>query len=297
MKTSPTGSKRRPVILCADDYAMTSGISAGIEELAEAGRLSATSALVTTPHWAARARRLLPVRSRLAIGLHLNLTLGSPLGPMPGLAPAGALPGLKALLGRALAGRVPYHEVVNETCRQLQRFESELGHPPDFIDGHQHVHVLPGLRKAVVFALRRHFAGHSRPLVRDPADRAVAIIARGVGTAKSLALATLAAGFGRLVRRSGFPTNHGFSGASSFDERVPYTGELERFFAWPGPRHLVMCHPGYPDAELARLDPVVRRRKAELEALRDMPDLPARLWRPIRTCSESGLQWPTCQRA
>jgi predicted glycoside hydrolase/deacetylase ChbG (UPF0249 family) len=275
---------------------MTPGISAGIEELAEVGRLSATSALVTTPHWAAHARRLLPFRSRLAIGLHLNLTLGSPLGPMPDLAPAGALPGLKALLGKALAGRVPYHEVVNEICRQLERFESELGYPPDFIDGHQHVHVFPGLRKAVVFALRRRFPGHCPPLVRDTADRAVAIIARGVGTVKALALATLAAGFGRLVRRSGFPTNHGFSGVSTFDESVPYASELERFFAWPGPRHLVMCHPGYPDAELAQLDPVVGRRKAELKALREMPDLSARLWRPIRTCGDSGLQWPKCQR-
>jgi predicted glycoside hydrolase/deacetylase ChbG (UPF0249 family) len=276
---------------------MTPGISAGIVELADAGRLSAASALVTTPHWAAHARRLLPLRSRLAIGLHLNLTLGSPLGPMPGLAPAGALPGLKALLHKALAGSVPYHEVVNETYRQLVRFESELGHPPDFIDGHQHVHALPGVRKAVVFTLRRRFTGPCPPLVRDPTDRAVAIIARGVATAKSLALATLAVGFGRLVRRFGFPTNHGFSGVSSFNERVRYTGEFERFFAWPGPRHLVMCHPGYPDDELARLDPVVGRRKAELEALRDMPGLPARLWRPIRTCGESGLQWPKVERA
>jgi chitin disaccharide deacetylase len=290
----PSGSAyRRPVILCADDYAMTPGISAGIEELAEAGRLSATSALVTTPYWVIHARRLLPFRSRLAIGLHLNLTLGSPLGAMPDLAPAGALPGLKSLLGKALAGGVPYHEIVNETGRQLDRFESELGHPPDFVDGHQHVHALPRVRRAVMAALRRRFARHWPPLVRDPADRAVVIIARGVGVAKSLALAALSAGFGQLVRRVGFPTNHGFSGVSMFDERVPYTRELERFFASPGPRHLVMCHPGYPDAELARLDPVVGRRKAELEALRDMPSLPARLWRPIRSCDDTGLRWPS----
>jgi predicted glycoside hydrolase/deacetylase ChbG (UPF0249 family) len=292
----PTGAARapgeRPVILCADDYAMTPGISAGIEELAELGRLSATSALVTTPHWATHARRVLPLRSCLAIGLHLNLTLGAPLGPMPNLAPAGQLPRLKVLLLKALAGRVPHHEVVNEVCRQLQRFEAELGHPPDLIDGHQHVHALPGVRKAVLCALRQHYPGRW-PLIRDPSDRPAAIVARGVGAAKSLTLAALAAGFGGLVRRSGFRTNHGFSGVSSFDESVPYTRELERFFAWPGPRHLVMCHPGYPDAELARIDPIVGRRMAELETLRDAPYLPAPLWHPNRSCDDRSLQWPS----
>jgi predicted glycoside hydrolase/deacetylase ChbG (UPF0249 family) len=194
------------------------------------------------------------------------------------------------LLVKALAGRVQQDEIVREVSRQLERFETELGSPPDFIDGHQHVHALPGVRKAVVYALRQRFAGR-RTLVRDPADGPVAIVARGAAVAKSLLLAALAAGFGALVRQSGFPTNHGFSGVSSFDETVPYPRELERFFMRPGPRHLVMCHPGYPDAELARLDPVVGRRKAELETLREAPDLPSRLWRPIRN-GDGELQWP-----
>jgi predicted glycoside hydrolase/deacetylase ChbG (UPF0249 family) len=281
----------RPVILCADDYAMTAGVSAGIQELAELGRLSATSAVVTTPHWAAHARRLVAFRSRLAIGLHLNLTLGAPLGPMPNFAPAGELPKLRALLANAAAGRIPHREVVNEISRQLERFETELGYPPDFVDGHQHVHALPGLRTAVVCALRQRYAGR-RPLVRDPVDRPVAIIARRVAAMKSLTLAALAAGFGAMARKSGFQTNHGFSGVSTFDESVPYGRELDRFFAYPGPRHLVMCHPGHPDAELARLDPVVGRRKAELETLRHAPDLQARLWRPVRTPVDGELQWP-----
>jgi chitin disaccharide deacetylase len=290
-KTTQSRADERSVILCADDYAITPGVSAGIEELAELGRLSAASALVTTRHWPAHARGLLPFRSRLAIGLHINLTLGAPLGPMPHLAPAGELPSLKTLLGKSLAGRVEHDEIENEICRQLERFESELGYAPDFIDGHQHVHVLPGVRKAVVWALRQRYP-ERRPLLRDPADSPVAIIARRVAAVKSLAIATLAAGFGTLVRKLGFRTNHGFSGVSTFDERVPYSRELVQFLARPGPRHLVMCHPGYPDAELARLDPVVARRRAELEALREAPDLPARLWRPFRTCANSELQWP-----
>ena len=46
------------IILCADDYALTEGVSRAIGELAAARRLSATSVLVTSAHWPAGAPRL-----------------------------------------------------------------------------------------------------------------------------------------------------------------------------------------------------------------------------------------------
>ena len=74
---------------------MTEGISRAIGELAAAQRLSATSVMVNSPHWPAAAPRLRAHRGHLSIGLHLNLTLGTPVGPMPRLAPAGTFPGLR----------------------------------------------------------------------------------------------------------------------------------------------------------------------------------------------------------
>ena len=50
----------RMLILCADDYALTEGVSRAIGELAAARRLSATSVMVTTPHWPAAAPRCAP---------------------------------------------------------------------------------------------------------------------------------------------------------------------------------------------------------------------------------------------
>ena len=58
-------------------------------------------------------------------------------------------------------------------------------------------------------------------------------------------------GFGAAARRRGLPTNDSFAGFSSFDERQPYAAELEQALSAPRERHLVMCHPGHPDAELA----------------------------------------------
>ncbi|MGE5512627.1 MAG: ChbG/HpnK family deacetylase, partial [Bacteroidota bacterium] len=143
----------RQVILCADDFGMSAGVSRGILELAERNRISATSAMVTVDRWPQDARRLAGVRSNVGIGLHINLTLGKPLGPMPSLAPDGEFPTLSALIGRALARRLDAGEISLEVTRQLSRFEAETGFAPDHVDGHQHVHALPGVRHAVLAAL------------------------------------------------------------------------------------------------------------------------------------------------
>jgi hypothetical protein len=72
---------------------------------------------------------------------------------------------------------------------------------------------------------------------------------------------------------------------------VPYAEELARAFISPGRRHLVMCHPGHPDAELAGLDPVVERRRMEYDALMRDPDLPERIWRPARGADGPPVAW------
>ncbi len=270
-----------PVILCADDYAMTDGISAAIEELATERRLSATSALVTSHHWPAHAPRLARLRDQLAIGLHVNLTLGEPLGSMPRLAPSGRFPSLSKLLDLAMSRRLTEAEIAAEVGRQLDRFEHVLGQPPDIIDGHQHVHALPQIRNALLKTLADRYPNR-KPLIRDPADTPTAILARRAATIKALGLSVLTAGFGARARDLGFPTNRGFSGVSPFNEKVPYSRELEHFFRRPGSCHLIMCHPGFPDAELASLDPVVQRRRTEFETLRDAPQLPERIAHPHR---------------
>ena len=268
---------------------MTTGISTGIEELAEAGRLSATSAMVTTPHWPTLGPRLAKLRQHVAVGLHFNLTLGQPLGGLPQLAPNGRFGSVGQIIKLGVSGQIAEHEVESELIRQLDLFREIAGQMPDFIDGHQHVHALPGVRTAFLKVIKSS-TWQSRPLIRDPADTVTAIMARGAATGKSLMLAALSRGFGEAVRAAGFPTNDGFSGASAFDERQGFGQELNRFLSHPGRRHLVMCHPGHVDDELATLDPVVGRREQEFAALSAAPGLPDRLWHPQRASSGS-IDW------
>jgi predicted glycoside hydrolase/deacetylase ChbG (UPF0249 family) len=278
------------ILLCADDYALTEGVSRAIGELAAARRLSATSALVTSPHWPALAQRLVVHRGRIAVGLHLNLTLCGPLGAMPGFAPGGSFPRRNAVITRALLGLVHTGEIKAEIERQLDAFERHIGFPPDHIDGHEHMHVLSGIRQCLFEVVVRRYPGR-KPLLRDPSDSHKAIAARGGAQAKALAVAALALRFASGARRRGIPTNRGFSGFSDFDVQVPYAQELEAALRQPGPRHIVMCHPGHADAELAALDPVVDRRRMEYEALMRDASLVERLWRPSRGPDGPPVDW------
>lgn len=277
------------VVLCADDYAMTEGVSAGIEQLAAAGRLSATSVMTTSRHWPAHAPRIKALRGGIAIGLHIDLTLLGPLGPMPKLAPTGKLPAIGALTRRALAHGIDAAEIAAETERQLDAFERQLGFPPDHIDGHQHVHALPGIRDGVLAALKWRYP-ERRPLLRVPSDTLARILARKRHAAKAAVLSTLAAGFGRAAVAAGFMVNEGFAGVSDFADG----GAAADFAAAERARgllHLVMCHPGVPDDELTRIDPVVERRREELGLISDAARLPFRVWTPRRDADGPPVDW------
>jgi predicted glycoside hydrolase/deacetylase ChbG (UPF0249 family) len=237
------------------------------------------------------AQRLAVHRGHLAVGLHLNLTLGRPMGAMRRLAAGGAFPGRNALLLRALLGLLDPEEIGGEIERQLDAFEKEIGHAPDHIDGHEHVHVLSGVRQPLLAAVARRF-GRTRPLLRDPSDRWQAIAARRTARGKAAAVAALSLGFARQAHRRQIPTNQGFSGFSPFDAAVPYAQELAEAMLAAGPRHIVMCHPGHPDAELAAIDPVVERRRMEYDALMRDVSLADRLWRPSRGADGPPVDWP-----
>jgi predicted glycoside hydrolase/deacetylase ChbG (UPF0249 family) len=252
--------------LCADDFALSPGVSRGILEALAAGRLSAASVMTTRPSWPQGARELRPFKTLADIGLHLNLTLGSPLGDMPAFAVSGQLPDIRQLVKAAQKKALPEDEIAREISRQIDRFYEYFGTAPAFVDGHQHVQILPQIRTAL-FACLEQRGLFGKIWVRTSADRPLAILWRGAGVAKALGIAWLGRGFAREAAARGFPANDGFSGFSAFDPGQDYAAAFARYLRAPGRRHLIMCHPGYCDEELAAADPVTLSREHELRFL------------------------------
>ena len=259
MNTSPT----RSFVLCADDFALSPAVSRGILRLLEAGRLTATGAMTNRPSWREGARELVAFASRADLGLHLNLTCGRALTGPSRLAPGGNLPRLPALAAGALSGRLPIAALEAEIAAQLDAFAQGAGREPDFLDGHQHVHALPGVRRALANVLLRRYP-REKPWLRAPAYRLASIRARRFEARKATLVAGLARGFGRAMAGHGFPLNRGFSGFSDFDAEADFAEAFRTYLIAPGPAPLVMCHPGEVDDELASSDPVVATRPKEL---------------------------------
>jgi predicted glycoside hydrolase/deacetylase ChbG (UPF0249 family) len=249
--------------LCADDYALSPGVSRGILEALGAGRLSAASVMTTRPFWPKGAHELRQFKAKADIGLHLNLTLGRPLGDMPAFAATGRLPEISQVLRAARRSELPQAEIGQEISRQLDGFCAHFDAAPTFVDGHQHVQVLPQIR-AALFACLEEKGFPGKVWLRDSSDRPWRIARRGAELTKALGIAWLGRGFATEASARGYVTNEGFSGFSAFDPAHDYAADFARYLRAPGRRHLIMCHPGYCDEELVAADPVTLSREREL---------------------------------
>ena len=260
-----TGQRIR-IGVCADDYGLTPGVGRGIRELLAAGRISATSVMAGSEYWPEEAPAIRPFAASADIGLHITLTDQVPLGVLPIFAHDGQFPPLAKVLRAGLSRQLPLAEIEAEIERQLATFVKHFGAPPAHIDGHHHIHQLPGIREIVVrMAARLRPAG---TYVRCCAEPASVILKRGVTPGKALLISILGKGLARQLRLAGLPSNSGFSGAYGYGtETRPLPEIFGRFLRGAGPGHLVMCHPGYSDAVLADKDTLTAAREAELAFL------------------------------
>ncbi|NLH80436.1 MAG: ChbG/HpnK family deacetylase [Phyllobacteriaceae bacterium] len=250
------------IVLCADDFGLSSAIDAGILGLVGAGRLSATGCMVAGERFEADAAALRAVADRIDVGLHLTLTQLPPLAPVPSIDPTGAPASLGRVLGRALTGRLAYAEIAAEIGRQVDRFRAVVGREPDFVDGHQHVHLFPGVRRALFSLFDEGVLDARRTWLRDCRESPATIVRRGVEVPKALFIAALASGFAAQARVRGIAVNRGFAGITAFRPEA-FAGTFPKFLRDLEPGALVMCHPADAAAPADASDEIDRARRAE----------------------------------
>ena len=252
----------RRLILVADDYAISPGVSAGIRRLAEERRLTGTGVMATMPHWSSEAAALRDLHGQIAVGLHFTLTDQQPLGEMPALAPMGKLPSVGRLLLAGLAGAIPRQEVADQLERQLDSFERHFGAPPDFIDGHQHAHIFPSVWPTVLEVFERRL-DPAKCWMRDCCDFRL----RHRGQAfKAGVISILSRAASKAARDRKVRSNRGFSGFYDYD-----AGDLAKFFLTmlrdTNDGHAMMVHPGHADDALRAVDTLTDPRDRELAFL------------------------------
>src|SRR4051812_23276314 len=107
------------VTVCADDFALTPGVSSGILACLERHRISATSCMTVSPTWSEWSAALRPFAAAADIGLHFTLTDHRSIGTAPMLAPHGLFPSFSRLLQLSLRRRLPANEIQEQLTRQL----------------------------------------------------------------------------------------------------------------------------------------------------------------------------------
>jgi predicted glycoside hydrolase/deacetylase ChbG (UPF0249 family) len=232
------------VVVCADDFGMEPAVNEGILQLAAAGRVTALSCLVEGAAWQRGAAGLARVSGQADVGLHLFLDTGSA---------ADAL----ALAGRGALGLVDARRIARRIGEQLDRFERDRGAPPDFVDGHHHVHQLRPVRDLLLGALRARYPDRM-PYLRST----VPLRPRGAKGAVIAALGGRA--FLSRLEREGIPHNPDFAGVYDLSPGSDFPSLVRGWLATLADGGLLMCHPGLP---VASGGPFAEARAAELRHL------------------------------
>ncbi|XP_035986906.1 carbohydrate deacetylase isoform X3 [Fundulus heteroclitus] len=135
------------MVVTGDDFGYCPRRNQGIVECFLAGGISNVSLLVNAS--AAREAAGLAGRYKIPIGLHANLSEGTPvcqnLQQISTLInPQGFFHGKMGFRQALERGQLSMKQVELELRAQVRRFVELTGHLPYHMDGHQHVHVLPG---------------------------------------------------------------------------------------------------------------------------------------------------------
>lgn len=153
------------IVVNADDLGYSAHRDRGIFDCFQKGYISAASLMVNGPTAVAAAGQAVEVG--LCMGLHLNLTEGAPVADnVSSLIHADGTMCYKNEFWAMSRNPSPtfLEDVKKEAVAQLERFKLLSGQYPIHVDGHQHVHIAPG----VATVLAGVFATYGVTSVRIP---------------------------------------------------------------------------------------------------------------------------------
>ena len=264
----------KSLIVNADDLGWSEGVNRGIGECHRNGLVTSAS-LLANGAALSTALELAHKSPQLGVGVHLNLSDGLPVAEAPKI---------RSLLdARGVLHGSPENLLVRLTRRQLVLAEVELeweaqtrkvidaGISPTHLDGHKHVHMLPGLFEIALKLAKRHQipairisheASTLRAALSSGSSSGISAVRRG---ARARGLKLLASSAREKVSRSGLSTADYFCGIAQTGH-LTLQGVAQLLKALPEGSTELMCHPGYVDLELEKSSTRLQgSRQTELE--------------------------------
>ena len=256
----------RRLIVNADDFGLSEAVNEGIVEAHQRGIVTSASLIASGAAYE-HAVGLAKAIGTLDVGVHLTLTEEEPVsnrGDIPSLLDGGRFhPHTTSFVRRYFAGRIALDEAERELDAQIARVISS-GLRVSHLDGHQHVHMVPGIRRLA----GRLAEKHGVPAIRFPRETPKAYMFREAGSAGRLL---------QLFALNAFCAAADVRGAKRPDHFVGffYGGRLTKpnlmrvLESLPGEGTCeLMCHPGRQDAGSPRAH-WQYRWPDELDALTD----------------------------
>src|SRR6266487_3290380 len=237
------------MIICADDYGLSDDVDRAILGLCGLGRLSAVSCMVALERCGADALQKL-LEYQVDIGLHLSLADET----LPRAADAAInrspphFPAYGNFLRRALLGRFGAKESCLQVSAQYELVLKKCGRRPDFIDGHLHVHQLPGVREGLIEFVQS-LPANTRPYLRNTREPLRNLWRERLPWLKAALIGAPGTRMVCRLRAAGLLTNDGFAGVYDFRHWRRYPEYFPRFVACLSDRNgILVVHPGSQEA-------------------------------------------------
>ena len=267
------------LIVNADDLGWTTGVNRGIAEAHRNGIVTSASLLANGSAFAdgVSVAKSLPA---LGVGVHLNLSDGIPVAggkAVPSLVDVrGELHcGPEQLLLKIARRKLKSADVEREWDAQIER-ACAAGISPTHLDGHKHVHMLPGLFPIALKLAKKHgiaairISNEASPLrsalsAKDQRNAGL-VLKQGV---QARGLKLLARDARKLADKAGIEAADYFCGIAQTGV-LTHDGVVNLLENLPEGTTELMCHPGYVDEELAKTATRLQESRAtELAILTD----------------------------
>jgi predicted glycoside hydrolase/deacetylase ChbG (UPF0249 family) len=252
------------LVVNADDFGLSPGVSRGIVRAHREGVVTSTSVLGNCEDLPG-VRALLAEAPELGVGVHLSLVGGRPVAPVgrvPTLTgPDGAFPRrAQDFFASWMKGHVDTSEIEVEFDAQISRIR-DAGLPLDHLNTHRHLGFVPAVGRALENVARRQRIAGVRSAVERPTLAWLTEPARGLEAGLLTGLAWLTRRQMGSLRHG--PQSWGFVEVGRLDE-VRILEILGRM--GPG-AHELICHPGEEDDTEAEPGEAPHLRAHELVAL------------------------------